>query len=267
MKKYARKVVEQAKAWLGRNENDGSHREIIDIYNSQRSLPRGYKMKYTDSWCSAFVSAVAVKLGYTDIIPTECGCEKHTLLFKEKGIWMENDGYVPSPGDIIFYDWEDKGKGDTKGNADHIGIVEAVTGGKIVVIEGNYSNSVKRRYIDIDGRYIRGFGVPEYDEEEASVTVFDFQIEATLDGFAFPKYGADGRWGLETEEVTKKAVVKRRSAFMYPNLTALVQRIVGAVPDGKCGPDTEKAIIAWQKENNLEADGQFGPACWKYVLT
>ena len=32
----------------------------------------------------------------------------------------------------------------------------------IVVIEGNKNNAVERREIQINGRYIRGFGVPKY---------------------------------------------------------------------------------------------------------
>lgn len=64
-------VVNTAIAWLGCKEADGSHRKIIDTYNSHTPLARGYKMKYTDAWCSTFVSAVAIKCGFTDIIPTE----------------------------------------------------------------------------------------------------------------------------------------------------------------------------------------------------
>ena len=64
-------------------------------------------MKYTDAWCSTFASAVAIAAGLTDIIPTECGCEKHIALFKKLGAWVENDAYVPKPGDYIFYDWQD----------------------------------------------------------------------------------------------------------------------------------------------------------------
>ena len=44
MAKYAEKVVSQAKAWLGLKESDGSFKEIIDTYNTQKTLPRGYKM-------------------------------------------------------------------------------------------------------------------------------------------------------------------------------------------------------------------------------
>ena len=99
---------------------------------------------------------------YTDIIPTECGCDEMIKLFKKLNSWVENDSYIPKPGDIIFYDWQDNGIGDNIGAADHVGIVENVINNVIVVIEGNKNNAVERREIQINGRYIRGFGVPKY---------------------------------------------------------------------------------------------------------
>lgn len=132
---------------------------IIDLYNSHRPLARGYPVKYTDAWCSTFASAVAIQAGLTSITPTECGCQKHIELFKKLGSWQENDAYVPSPGDYIFYDWQDSGVGDNTGAADHVGIAGKVSGQTITVIEGNYS---KRRTLAVNGRYIRGYGVPKY---------------------------------------------------------------------------------------------------------
>ena len=163
MGKYAKNIVEQAISWLGFKESDGTHRTIIDTYNSHKPLARGYKVKYTDEWCATFVSAVAITLGYTDIIPTECGCPQMLEHFKKLGSFDENDNRVPSPGEVIFYDWEDDGKGDNTGRPNHVGIVEKVSGGYITVIEGNYNESVKRRRIKNGAKYIRGFGVPKYD--------------------------------------------------------------------------------------------------------
>lgn len=162
------KVVGIAQGYLGCKESDGSHKKIIDLYNSHKPLARGYAVKYTDAWCSTFASAVAIAAGLTDIIPTECGCEKHIQLFKKLGSWQENDAYVPSPGDYIFYDWDDNGVGDCTGSADHVGIVEKVSGKTITVIEGNYSNSVKRRTITVNGKNIRGYGVPKYSSKATS---------------------------------------------------------------------------------------------------
>lgn len=165
MAKYASTLINVAKGWIGYNEKDGSHKKIIDLYNSHKPLARSYKVKYTDEWCATFVSACAIKAGFTDIIPTECSCQKMIELFKSKGSWNENESYKPSAGDIIFYDWQDKGYGDNLGWADHVGIVESCDGTNIYVIEGNYNETVQYRKIKIDGRYIRGFGIPKYDKE------------------------------------------------------------------------------------------------------
>lgn len=189
MAKYAKNVVAQAQAWIGKKESDGSHKEIIDVYNSHKPLARGYKVDWkTDPWCATFVSAVAVKLGYTDIIPTECSCNKMIDLLKKIDSFVETDSVVPSPGWILFYDWEDSGSGDNKGRADHVGIVEKVEGNTITVIEGNYKNSVKRRTLKVNGKYIRGYGVPKYDAEVEAKTVTQLAREVLK-----------GKWGNGSE--------------------------------------------------------------------
>ena len=163
MAKTANTILDVARGWLGCKESNGSHKKIIDLYNNHKPLARGYKVKYTDSWCATFVSACAIKCGYTDIIPTECSCNQMINGFKKIGRWCEDDSHVPSPGDVIFYDWQDKGVGDNKGSSDHVGIVEKVEGNTITVIEGNKNDAVGRRKLQVNGRYIRGYGLPKYD--------------------------------------------------------------------------------------------------------
>lgn len=163
-------VVSVAKGWLGVKGGTPEHRTIVDIYNAHRPLARGYKLKYTDAWCAGFASAVAVAAGLTDIIPTEVGCEEHIRLFKKLGRWVEDDAYTPQPGDYIFYDWQDDGRGDNRGYSDHVGIVEKVEGNTITVIEGNKGNTVARRSLKVNGRYIRGYGVPDYAGKARAMT-------------------------------------------------------------------------------------------------
>ena len=202
MGKFASKVIEQARAWLGKKESNNSHREIIDTYNSKKPLARGYKVKYTDAWCATFVSAVAVKLGYTDIIPTECSCEKMIQLFKNIGCWIENENRIPAKGEIIFYDWEDSGAGDNKGHSDHVGIVEKVEGSTITVIEGNINNSVGRRKIAVNGKFIRGYGVPKYTVENVENKVENSKSDIE----AIAKEVIAGKWG--NGEIRKQALIK-----------------------------------------------------------
>lgn len=167
MGKTAAELITQAQKWIGCREADGSHKKIIDVYNAHRPLARNYSVKYTDAWCATFVSACAIKTGMTDIIPTECGCGQMISLFQNLGEWDENDARVPKAGDIIFYDWDDSGRGDNTGWPDHVGIVEKVSGSTITVIEGNKGNAVGRRTMQVNGKYIRGYGVPKYNSGAA----------------------------------------------------------------------------------------------------
>lgn len=243
------KIVAQAQAWVGLNEADGSHKQIIDIYNSHKPWARGYKLKYTDSWCSGTISALAIACGATDIIPTEVGCEKHIALFKKLGIWVEDDSFTPLPGDIVFYDWDDSGKGDNKGHSDHVGIVEKVNGDTITVIEGNYSNSVKRRTLKVNGKYIRGYGVPKYNAEVKPV-------ETT-----------------NSKEVCTVEVKVLKNGSKGDAVRALQTLLIGygyscgrSGADGSFGPATEKALKAYQKARGLTVDGICGPKTWAKLL-
>ena len=159
----ARKIlVDAAKSYLGFSEASGKHRRIIDIYNGQKELPRGFRMSYSEPWCATFVSAMAIQCGMSDIIPPECSCYYQVEAFKKLGEWCEDDAYKPKQGDIIYYDWQDNGDGDNVGAPDHVGIVESCKDGYITIIEGNKNDSVERRTIKVDGRYIRGYGLPDY---------------------------------------------------------------------------------------------------------
>lgn len=280
-----KQFVAQMQAWVGLKESDGSHRKIIDIYNTIRPLPRSYKLTYWDAWCAGTVSAAAKACNALDIIPAECSCPYMTSHAQKMGIWVEADNYVPATGDIIMYDWQDSGSGDNRGGIDHVGVVEEVNGNDMVIIEGNYSDSVKRRSLKVNGRYIRGYIVPKFDadstiKDEPAVevkpaeptvvaykpTVKEWQKAAIADGFKFPVYGADGAWGNECISVAKKAIVKKRSTYINKNLTKIVQKVVGVTVDGLCGNDTRTAIINYQRANGLVADGEVGLNTWKKML-
>lgn len=161
-KELRQKVVDTASAWLGTREYSAKHQEMLDIYNAQLPLPRGTRMLSSWPWCAAFVSTVSLQCGLRDIMPTECGCPPMIRLYQDIGRWVEDDAYVPSPGDVIFYDWQDSGIGDNLGQPDHVGIVVACTDGMMTIIEGNCDNAVKLRQIAVNARFIRGYGCPDY---------------------------------------------------------------------------------------------------------
>lgn len=161
--------VATAASFIGCMEADGSFRKIIDYYNQHK--PNGkYTMSYNDPWCAAFVSAIALMCGLEDIIPIEVSCPQMAVMFQRLGSWVENDAYTPSPGDIIFYDWEDSGAGDNTGTADHVGIVREISGSSFTVIEGNMSDAVGQRRMTVNGKCIRGYGVPKFGSGSATPT-------------------------------------------------------------------------------------------------
>ena len=47
-------LVDAALSWAGVREDDGTHRPIIDRYNTLSPLPIDYRMTYDDAWCAAF---------------------------------------------------------------------------------------------------------------------------------------------------------------------------------------------------------------------
>lgn len=93
-------ILKRICSWEGMNEADGSYKKIVDIYNSYTgSFPRGVKMQYGWAWCACTWSATAIKLGYTDIMPIEIGCEELINRAKKMGCWVEADDYVANIGD------------------------------------------------------------------------------------------------------------------------------------------------------------------------
>ena len=250
------RVVAAAKAWLGCNEADGSHRQIVDVYNSHRPLARGYALKYTDAWCAGFVSAVAIKLGLTDIMPTEVGVWNMIELYRKLGRWQESDSYVPKPGDVIMYAWGDNGVGDCTSGASHVGIVVACDGKTITVIEGNKANAVGYREIAVNGRYIRGFGLPDYaskatENEPVSPAPATNKEETIKMELRMLKRGMSGN-------DVRAAMLLMKDKGYYPYTIPASDKLFG--------PKMEAGVRKMQAEHNLGVDGLIGFNSWTFLL-
>ena len=137
-------------------------------YNSCLPLARGYKVQPTDDYCATGASAAGIKAGLTDIIPRECSCGYMIQLFQKMSRWVENDAYIPDTGDFVFYYWKDGtnyATTDCTSWPDHVGIVLEVNKNtrEILIGECNMGGGlVGTRKITINGRYIRGYGIPDY---------------------------------------------------------------------------------------------------------
>jgi hypothetical protein len=54
-----------------------------------------------------------------------------------------------------------------------VGIVDSVSNGKMRVIEGNKGGAVGLRDLAVNGRYIRGFAAPKYEEADEMAQVIE----------------------------------------------------------------------------------------------
>ena len=263
-------VVETAKSFLGRKEADGSHKEIIDIYNCIQPLPNGYFMKYSDPWCAAFVSAVAWLCRLVSIIFPSASCPDMVNRYKAAGRWMEDDAYMPQIGDVVFYDWDDNGSGDDVGTPDHVGLVTEVFASSFNVIEGNSSDMVKIRTLKRDARYIRGFGLPDYDAAAAAsedagddgdgeiiVDPDPGELNPNTSGgdsfelrFRILRLGA----GMGDQEDLREQV-----RALQRDLRGLGFDVGPDGLDGKFGPNTLRALKYYQTSVRIPADGEAGP--------
>lgn len=154
-------ILNEARKYLGVTQGSPEHKMIVDTYNSVKPLPSGYQMTYFDDWCDAFISFLAIQTDSTDLIGRECGVQRHIDIFKDLGIWTEDGTKTPKPGDIITFAWSVASQPNDNW-ADHIGIVEEVTGDTITTIEGNSDASVRRNTYNIGDGYIRGYAQPSY---------------------------------------------------------------------------------------------------------
>ena len=116
-----------------------------------------YGYNYRVEWCAIFVSWVADKCGYLDagVLPKTAGVRPYVDWFKERGQWQGRD-FEPTPGDIVFFDWE------SDGLADHVGIVEKVENGLVYTVEGNTGDRCAERRYTLGAVSIYGYGLPLY---------------------------------------------------------------------------------------------------------
>lgn len=157
-------VVDIVNSWKGLKESDGSYKPIIDIYNSIRPLPESYRLKYTDSWGPATVSAAYKQAGADDIFPCECSCARMISKAKDMGIYIEDTSYLPDDADVVMFDWQESLEYDDKSTPDQAGVVVSVnkTAKTFVVVEGNKDDSVGTRTMAVNSKFIRGFICPNF---------------------------------------------------------------------------------------------------------
>lgn len=141
--------------------------EIVTVALSQVGNVGGqpywswYGFSYRVDWCAIFVSWCANECGYIEagVVPKFAGCVQGSRWFKERGLWQDKS-YTPSPGDIIFFDWDNPGgfSGPQDGVPDHVGIVERVENGRVYTVEGNSGDICRQNSYHVGYYEIYGYG-------------------------------------------------------------------------------------------------------------
>lgn len=137
--------------------------QIVTIASSQLGNVGGrpywswYGFGNRVEWCACFVSWCANECGYIDVgvMPKFSLCDDGVNWFKNKGQWADGS-YEPSPGAIIFFDW------DGNGVTDHVGIVQKCENGMVYTIEGNAGDRCKAHTYVVGAASIYGYGIPTY---------------------------------------------------------------------------------------------------------
>lgn len=148
---------------IGRAFTVGGNQAIVEVALTQvgneggQPYWRWWGLSYRVEWCAIFVSWCADQCGYLDagVLPKMEGVRPFFDWFRERGQWQDRD-YEPSPGDIIFFDWE------SDGLADHVGIVEKYESGLVYTVEGNTGDVCAERHYTFGSVPIYGYGLPTY---------------------------------------------------------------------------------------------------------
>lgn len=122
---------------------------------------------YDYAWCAAFVAVMSKESGVNEkvqYLATGVWSYKSHFQSEKNGVRYEisqahGGSYVPKMGDYIFFDW-DKLPNASDG-PDHIGLVKGISGSRVLIIDGNCSNSICDRSMELTDANIIGYGVWE----------------------------------------------------------------------------------------------------------
>ena len=138
----------------------GERNAVVDIYNTFLPRPRGYKVKYDDMLCATYASTPYIQLGWTDIVPPECGAMQLYRNMEALGRAVLDKTRVPDAGDLIFF-----GNGSTVSRINHVGIVTEVKDNKQIYYY-DLQSVVGRHTCPVGYSYVMGYGMPDYASKD-----------------------------------------------------------------------------------------------------
>lgn len=213
---------------------------VTDFYNGAKN---GWP------WCDVFVDWLFYKsFGKDEAMKILCqpahsmgaGCLYSAGYYKNNGRWST----TPHEGDQIFFSY-------SPGEVSHTGIVEQVSGNKVITIEGNSSDQVARRSYTIGSSSIYGYGRPRWQYATGPVVDTDESEAETKP--------SGGQAYVPVIGVMRKGTSGEAVRQLQENLIKLGYSCGPDGADGDYGPNTVKAVKQFQKDNKLDDDGEAGP--------
>jgi len=256
MSTTATTLIAYAKTQLGIKETGTNNVKYNTWYYGKEVNGNSYP------WCHTFLSSIANEVNALDIIPKTNNCNAGIAWFKANGCWQAN-GYVPKPGDVIYFDW------GNDSSSDHVGYVEKYVNGTVTTIEGNHNNAVAQRTIAYNKSTIMGYGTPAYSASASSVgtaadtsaTQYTVITGDTLSAIAI-RFGTTVKRLVELNNITNANIIKAGQVLKLSASNIIVSsdtkttRIKalqvalnasyksGLTVDGIWGPKTEAAVKA-----------------------
>lgn len=219
--------------------------EIVSVAESKVGLNRNEVGCGGDgAWCAMFVSGVLVIVGIGEGVTSD-SCTLMQRYMSESDKWSEPDDW-PIPGDIIFFDWDNKKE---ERPLDHVGICVGFNNDtlQITYVNGNGDSSyyVTEEEINVNAKGKDGHNLVAYwmryvgDEETEKPEYEDKEVELKVRQLHKGMTGGD---------------VKSLQRLLFADGYSVGK----SGDDGDFGNDTEKAVINYQKDHELDPDGIAG---------
>ena len=178
-------------------------------------------------WCAVFISWLFKD---TNLVKKTASCVQMLE-------WFEANNRIvsrPQAGDIVFFRYKTNNR-----RTNHVGLVIGVSGKQITTIEGNTSTSSN----DNGGKVMRR------------------KRTSNIVGYARPKYD-----GVTVERKTVRMGSRGEDVKFLQSKLASFGYHVGGI-DGIFGVNTCNAVIDFQSDHGLVADGVVGNKTWEKLLT
>ena len=219
--------------------------EIVSVAESKVGLNRNEVGCGGDgAWCAMFVSYVLNIVGIGEGVTSD-SCTLMQRYMSESDKWSEPDDW-PIPGDIIFFDWDNKKE---ERPLDHVGICVGFNNDtlQITYVNGNGDSSyyVTEEEINVNAKGKDGHNLVAYwmryvgDEEIEKPEYKDKEVELKVRQLHKGMTGGD---------------VKSLQRLLFADGYSVGK----SGDDGDFGNDTEKAVINYQKDHELDPDGIAG---------